>query len=98
MGRELGELLRTRQVYSICSFLFFLDIDVKGRLLFLKLKETERMKSSDKRKGKTKKTSPQSVESGAGRSGLCVQCPLSHVLLNLICYLWAAAVASEFKA
>lgn len=63
---SLGELLGTGQVYSICSFLFFLDIAVKGRLLFLKLKEAERMKCSGKRKGKTTKTSPQSVESGAG--------------------------------
>lgn len=37
----------------------------------------------------------KSKESGAGSSGLCVHCPPSHVLLNLICYLQAAAVTAE---
>jgi len=42
----------------------------------------------------------KSKESGAGCSGLCVRCPPSHVLLNLICHLEAAAVAAsvEFNA
>lgn len=54
MGRELGELLVKRQVYSISPPLFFLlllDVAGKRKLLFPKAKEAERRECIDEKQG-----------------------------------------------
>lgn len=58
-------VLGTRQVYSICSSTFFSTLLLREVCCFLKQRR-QRERNSDKRKGKTTKTSSQSVESEAG--------------------------------